>query len=82
MNRSSSRLQNVDCLMRMPVVNFGEHIPQIREGESTDGRDYLINGRCRASGEKHWQQPGNANPEPQRYSSRTTGVPRRTMRDN
>src|ERR1017187_2030888 len=77
-----SRFQNIDPLMGKSVVNFIERIPQIREGESVDGRSHVENGRGRANREKHWQQPGNANPEPQRYSSRTTGVPRRTMCDS
>src|ERR1017187_7841960 len=77
-----SRLQNVDRLMLMSVVNFFERIPQIRQGECADGRGHLENGRSRANSEKPWQQPGDANPEPQRYSSRTTGVPLRTMCDS
>src|SRR5579864_17595 len=39
-----SRLHDVDGLMRMSVVNFFEHISQIRDGESTDGRSQIENG--------------------------------------
>src|ERR1039458_979039 len=76
-----SRLHNVDRLMRMTIVNFFERIPQIRDGQSADGRSHLENGRDRANGKKHRQQPGRADARLQSYSSRTTGVPRRTMYD-
>jgi hypothetical protein len=56
-----SRLHNVDCLMPMPVVNFFERIPQIRERESADGRCHLENGRGRAGRQKHCEKHGDAN---------------------
>ena len=78
MHGCPSRLQNVDRLMPMSVVNFFESIPQIREGESADGRSHIENGRGRANSKNHREKHGNANAEPQVYSSeRMTGVPRR-----
>jgi hypothetical protein len=65
----------------MSSVNFFERIPQIRE-EFANGRSHLQNGRGGANREQHWQQPGDANKEPRRYSSRSTGVPRRIMCDS
>ena len=53
MHGRPSRLQNVDRLMRMSVVNFFERIPQIREGKSADGRRHLQNGGVRADGTRH-----------------------------
>ncbi len=70
MHGCPSRLQNVDCLMPMPVVNFFERIPQIREGESADGRNHLENGRGHANGKKHREKRDNTNAEPQAYSPR------------
>src|SRR5208337_1626376 len=81
MHGCPSRLHNVDRLMPMSVVNFFKRIPQIREGESADGRSHLQNGRGHASRKKHWEKHGNTNAGPQAYSSRMTAVPRRTMCD-
>jgi hypothetical protein len=65
--------------MSLPVVNLFEGVPQIRESESADGRSHLRDGRGCAHGESQRQQSGDANAERQRYSSRSTGVLRRTM---
>src|SRR5579862_1631485 len=77
-----SGLQNVDRLMRVAVVNLFKRIVQIFEGEPANGRSHLENGRSRSKSEKHRQQAGDENAAPQRYSSRTTGMPRRTMCDS
>src|SRR5208282_421952 len=81
MHGCASRLQNVDRLMPMSVVNFFERIPKIREGESADGRSHLKNGRGRANRKKHREKHGNTNAESHAYSSRMTGLPRRTVYD-
>ena len=67
--------------MPMSVVNFFERIPQIREGESADGRSHLENGRGRSDNKKHGEKHRHADAELQAYSSRMTGMPRRTMCD-
>jgi len=62
--------------MSLPVVNLFEGVPQIaspRMGGVISVMDEA------APGENQRQQSGDANAERQRYSSRPTGVPRRTL---
>jgi hypothetical protein len=47
--------------MPMPVVNFFETIPQVREGESADRRSHLENGRGRAGSQQDREKHGDAN---------------------
>src|SRR5580658_4450955 len=61
MHGCPSRHQDVDRLMPMAVVNFFERIPQIREGESADGRSHIENGRGRAKSKNHRKEYGDAN---------------------
>jgi hypothetical protein len=48
-----SRLENIDRIMRVSVVNLLEHIPQLRKGESADRRTHIEKGRCGANSKKH-----------------------------
>jgi hypothetical protein len=59
--------------MPMAVVNFFERIPQIREGESADGRSHIENGRGRAKSKNHRKEYGDANAQLQSCSSLISG---------